>query len=109
MIQPFSTKDKNHIYYESHLRLKLPINFNITSIKDICHTYNFHLSKNLFKKDVYHIWQMITYRGYDISYTEFQSIISNMVEKLKDMNIECDKIEIEECVYDSLSIHEIIG
>ena len=105
-IQPLPTKNENHIYYESHLRLKLPIGFDISHIKELCHKYNFHLSKNLFKKDNVNIWQMITYRGYDISYNEFNHIINNMVEKLKDINIKCDKIEIEECVYDSLSLHD---
>ena len=49
---------------------------------------------------------MITYRGYDISYLDFNNIIDNMVDSLSKLEINCDKIEIEECIYDSLTIHD---
>ena len=34
-IKPESLKNNNYIYYESHLRLKLPIGYNISEIKEL--------------------------------------------------------------------------
>jgi len=100
-IQPETEINKEHIYYETHLRLKLPIGFDYTLIYKLCDNFNFHLSKNLFKKDENYIWQMITYRDYSKNYNNFENIINNMSNQLEALNIFCDKIEIEECVYDS--------
>ena len=34
-IKPESLRNNNYIYYESHLRLKLPIGYNISEIKEL--------------------------------------------------------------------------
>jgi hypothetical protein len=101
-IQPELQKNEEHIYYESHIRLKLPKNFEYQPLIELCTETNFHLSKNLFKKDDNYIWQMITYRDYEsLTGGEFALKIYLMEKKLQTLNIFYDKIEIEECVYDS--------
>jgi len=98
---PEETKDNDFIYYESHLRLKLEKNFNRSTLIELCKNNNFHLSKNLFKRDENYDYQMITYRDYEIDLTSFKEKINHMVKLLDEKNINHDKIEIEECIYDS--------
>ena len=108
-IQPEEEKNYEHIYYESHLRLKLPKDFEYNTLYELCKEHNFHLSKNLFKKDENYIWQMITYRstvaqlypdGKD-TLDCFMWCIEIMKAELKSIGIFYDKVEIEECVYDT--------
>jgi len=100
-IKPDNIKNENFIYYESHIRLKLNKFFDKTSLKEKCLKDNFHLSKNLFKKDIDFDYQMITYRNYFQTFNEFNSIIDNMKSYLTENKIEYDKIEIEECILDT--------
>lgn len=100
-IRPLEVKHNNFIYYESHLRLKLDKDFDYTNLKLLCKELNFHLSKNLFKKAEDFSYQMITYRSYTDSLTQFIKIIDVMKKKLTDLSINFDKIEIEECIFDS--------
>lgn len=100
-IRPLSIKHKNHIYYESHLRLKLSKEFNRNVLIDLCKNHNFHLSKNLFKKTIDFNYQMITYRNYNISFDGFNQVIDKMKSELNNLNIAFDKVEIEECIVDS--------
>jgi hypothetical protein len=44
---------------------------------------------------------MITYREYNTTLPKFVEIINAMSTKLKELDINCDKVEIEECIYDS--------
>lgn len=99
--KPESTKDENFSYYESHIRLKLPKDFNYDELKKECLIQNFHLSKNLFKKDEDFNYQMITYRMNKGCLTKFNLVINKMTKRLNDMGINYDKIEIEECIYDT--------
>ena len=98
---PDEIKDIDFIYYESHLRLKLEKNFDRSILVEVCKQNNFHLSKNLFKRDENFDYQMITYRDYDIDLNSFKEKINHMVKLLDEKNIIHDKIEIEECIYDS--------
>jgi hypothetical protein len=100
-IQPENIIHTKHIYYETHLRLKLPINFNYQHLQNLCEDLNFHLSKNLFKKSSDFIWQMITYRDYNTDLESFKSHIETTIQSLKTLDIIYDKIEIEECIHDS--------
>ena len=100
-IRPQVMKDPNHIYYESHLRLKLNRDFDRSILYDLCKQLDFHLSKNLFKKDTEFDYQMITYRKYNMSFDNFIMGIEKMKQKLIEINVIFDKVEIEECVYDS--------
>lgn len=99
-IQPEEEKHVEHIYYESHLRLKLPKDFEYNILYELCEEHNFHLSKNLFKKDENFIWQMITYRSKD-TFDWFIWCIEIMKSNLKMAKIIFDKIEIEECIFDT--------
>ena len=99
-ILPVSKKNIDHIYYESHLRLVLPKDYNLEIIRNLCKSNNFHCSKNLFKTDKDNIYQMITYRGYETKLPSFQKKIWNMISKLQDLKINFDKVEFEECIYD---------
>ena len=98
---PDVNKSDSHVYYESHLRLKLKKGYDRAPLKHICKYMNFHISRNLFKKNEEFDWLMITYREYNIELSKFNSIIDTMKGILDNMNIEYDKIEIEECVFDS--------
>jgi len=100
-IRPLPIKNDNHIYYESHFRLKLSKEFDRNILKVLCKNHNFHLSKNLFKKAVDFDYQMITFRHYNLSFDGFNTVINNMKEELMKLKIPFDKVEIEECVYDS--------
>jgi hypothetical protein len=100
-IQPEETKHLDHIYYESHLRLKLPNGFDFTAYKSFIKDCGFHLSKNIFKKDVTHHYQMMTYRSNAMDYASFLIVIRAMQKSLDELGIVYDKVEIEECIYDT--------
>lgn len=98
---PSEIKDDDFIYYESHLRLKLEKGFNRSILIKLCKENNFHLSKNIFKRGEEFDYQMITYRDHDIELVPFKEKINQMVKILDSFDIVHDKIEIEECIYDS--------
>lgn len=100
-IKPELQKNAKFIYYESHLRLKLVKNKNYTELFNYCKQTSFHVSKNLFKKDAIFDYQMITYRDYNSSFEDFNKSIQIMIDYLSKNSIIYDKVEIEECVYDS--------
>ena len=106
-IQPGTEEHTAHLYYESHLRLKLEKNsFNevwLQILKDkIRHqTSDWHFSKNLFKKDESYVYQMITYRSYTDNNEQFMDKVKQMLAVLNSIQIRSDKLEIEECIYDS--------
>lgn len=101
-IFPEDTKHPDHIYYESHIRLKLKPGFDRTPIEDLCDMFGFHMSKNLFKKDDNFVYQMITYRSNGKKpIQQFDDVIDAMVWHLSSKKIEFDKVEIEECIFDT--------
>lgn len=100
-IQPLAKKNKDHLYYESHLRLVLPKNYDLNIVQKLCKDNDFHCSKNLFKTDNDNIYQMITYRGYNIKLQIFQKKIWKIISELQNLKINFDKVEIEECIYDT--------
>lgn len=101
-IQPeFQNKHRDFVYYETHFRLKLPKEFNRTVLIELCRLHKFHLSKNLFKKSDTFDYQMITFRDNSINYAGFISGIEKMKTDLNSLNIEYDKVEIEECIFDT--------
>ncbi|HEX5186505.1 MAG TPA: hypothetical protein VFV86_06405 [Nitrososphaeraceae archaeon] len=99
--KPEKLKDPHFIYYETHFRLKLDKNFDRSNLVSLCKKHNFHLSRNLFKKDETFNYQMITYRSYKDSLRKFKAVINKMKKQLIELNIDFDKIEIEECIFDS--------
>jgi hypothetical protein len=99
--QPEDNQDPRFIYYESHIRLKLPKDYDKSFIKDLCQAKSFHMSRNLFKKDLNWDYQMITFRTYDMPLNGFKMVIDDMAQTLDGLGINFDKIEIEECIYDS--------
>lgn len=101
-IFPEHEKHPDHIYYESHIRLKLPHDFDRKPIEELCEMFNFHMSKNLFKKDTNFVYQMITFRSNGkMPIMEFDDIIDAMTWHLTSKKIDFDKVEIEECIFDS--------
>jgi hypothetical protein len=98
---PNSKPDSSFIYYESHLRLKLPKNFNRDRLNMICKKAKLHLSKNLFKRDANYDYQMITYRTSNPDYKVFVDIIELIKLSFDANDIPYDKVEIEECIFDS--------
>jgi len=100
-IRPEKVKHKDFKYYESHIRLTLPKDFDKTQLINLCAKNKFHLSRNLFKSDDVYDYQMITYKDKFLSLVEFNRIIDNMKAELQRLNISFDKIEIEECIEDS--------
>lgn len=105
--KPEQEINPNFIYFETHLRLKLNKNANYDHIFSICKERKFHVSRNLFKKDSEYNYQMITYRQYEPNIHSFNLVVDSMKTYLDKNNIVYDKVEIEECIYDSnVSIDE---
>jgi hypothetical protein len=99
--KPESIKDVNFKYYETHFRLKLQKGFNYDIIREECKKQNFHLSKNIFKEDIDFIHQMITYRTKNGTLNQFNMVVNKMKDTLNNFNIEFDKVEVEECIFDT--------
>lgn len=101
-MEPGDIKHPDHIYYESHLRLKLPLDYKLSDeTREFFKLSGFHLSKNVFKRSDTHYYQMITYRTNLMDVYSFRIVINIMKNTLADLGIECDKIEIEECIFDT--------
>lgn len=98
---PNEIKSDTFSYYETHFRLKLKKDYDITRLQYVCKYMNFHISRNLFKQNDEFNWIMITYRNSDMILSMFKSTVETMKGTLDNLNIEYDKIEIEECVFDS--------
>lgn len=98
---PEKLKDADFIYYETHLRLRLKNDFDRNILLNLCKRLNFHLSRNLLKKTEEYYYQMITYRNSDISLPEFKDIITEAKNELEYLGLEYDKVEIEECIFDT--------
>jgi len=99
--QPLDTIDTEHIYYESHIRLKLPLNFPEDVLKPLCLKYKLHKSRNIFKVDEKFKYRMLTYRDYGKDLLNFKNHIDIVKNNLNVMGILYDKIEVEECIFDS--------
>lgn len=99
--KPENIKDINFIYYESHLRLKLPLDFDLSKLNIFCSNFNLHKSKNLFKKESEIKYQMLTYRDFSINLDKFLLHIDNICLNLKRNDIIFDKVEVEECILDT--------
>lgn len=100
-IEPFNKKFDSFVYYESHIRLVLDKQFDDTPVRRLCRKLNFHMSKNLLKSTDEADYQMITYRKSTGNLSAFKKHITAMIANLNVMDISYDKIEIEECIYDS--------
>lgn len=98
---PEMEKDENFIYYETHMRLKVHKGFDRSELVDLCKAKEFHLSKNLFKRNDEFDYQMITYRDMEATLFEFKDRIVDMKTALDNLKIEYDKLEIEECIHDT--------
>lgn len=99
-IMPEANRNKDFLYFESHLRLKLPIGFDKSAIKKLCLERNFNMSRNVFKTSDDSEFQMLTLRS-EVDLKTFRKEVEDMRNTLDAMGIVCDKVEIEECVYDS--------
>jgi hypothetical protein len=88
------------VYFESHIRLKLPLDYDIEELELRLMGYDVHISKNLFKKDTEYKYQMITHRSTE-KLSFFKSYVTCITDRLDSLGITYDKIEIEECIYDS--------
>lgn len=101
-IQPDPQININHVYYESHIRLRLPKHFGkIEKLKEFCLSAGWHWSKNLFKKSEQFDYQMMTFRYHSKNLDEFSNRISRMKDKLTEDGVDYDKVEIEECILDT--------
>jgi hypothetical protein len=98
-IQPKPIKNESFIYYETHMRVVVHNTNEIESLKTIAKKHKFHVSRNLFKKFDTFSYIMITYRSTD----ELNSFLENivMMKSELDKSFKYDKIEIEECIFDT--------
>lgn len=100
---PSEVKDNEHIYFESHLRVSFDDKEqNKILLSQILKKHNVHLSRNMFKKHKDKCFYMCTLRNKNTNITSFR----NQIEKVKNeisLNklFEIDKIEVEECIFDS--------
>lgn len=100
-IYPANKKHGFHLYYESHIRLNLPKNYERTNLNIACKKYDFHVSRNLLKADADTDYLMITFRAHDTEFLNFEVHVGYMKLALIGLGIKFDKVEIEECVFDS--------
>lgn len=94
-------KHETSLYYESHLRLKIPQGYDLNPFREKIKNDKWHFSKNLFKQDDDYYYQMLTYRDNRVDLGPFEHNVSLMKLILDLDGIVYDKIEIEECIYDS--------
>lgn len=100
---PNDIKDKQHIYFESHLRVSFDDKEeNKSLLSQILNKHNVHLSRNMFKKHKDKCFYMCTLRNKNTNIISFR----NEIEKVKNVIsinklFEIDKIEVEECIFDS--------
>lgn len=102
-IQPNpAEKHRQHIYYETHFRLKLYKGYDRDLLIKTAKVElpNCYFSKNLLKKGDSFDYQMVTYRSNE-DYQKFFEEVEHIRSFLRFGNIEFDKVEIEECIYDS--------
>lgn len=99
--KPESIKDINFKYYETHFRLTLPKGYDRTALIALCYEYNFRLSRNLFKVSDEFDYQMITHRTKTGGLSQFNLLVNKMKTELNNLGIVFDKIEIEECIFDT--------
>lgn len=105
-IQPEETKHKDFLYYETHFRIKVPKNPDpvaMSLLNSKCKTFNWYLSKNLLKRsNIEFNYLILTRRTYGMSLDVFKAVdVEGMKTTLNNLEIEFDKVEIEECIYDS--------
>ena len=93
-------KSDDHLYYEGHIRMILPIWFKRQTIQGYCDDLKFRFSRNALKKEGATYEQYITYRGYGDTPTEFQLVMLHMQNVLKQHGIKYDKVHLEECIHD---------
>ncbi len=99
--KPEERQDSDFIYYETHFRLRLPLGYDVTKLDQICNSFGLHRSKNLFKKSETCKFLMLTYRTTEMTLQEFNEYIDTVKFGLILSGLIYDKVEIEECIYDS--------
>jgi len=106
-IMPQITKHPDHLYYESHIRFKIPkekqgyVTEKLALIERLCQRKNLHKSRNLFKVDNEFIYQMATYRSYTDTIWQFGTHIEDVKDYAGHVGLWYDKVELEECIYDT--------
>jgi len=106
-IMPQIVKHPNHLYYESHIRFKIPkerqgyVTEKLALIERLCQRMGLHKSRNLFKVDDEFIYQMATYRTYTDTIWQFGSHIEDVKDYVVHVGLWYDKVELEECIYDT--------
>ena len=107
-IMPSIVQHKDHIYYESHVRIKIPnvsqdrIDYHHELIDVICLSRDLQKSKNLFKVDKNFLYQMVTFRTHEMDIWDFGKHMKKVRQDIENNGfLNFDKIELEECIYDS--------
>jgi hypothetical protein len=100
---PDLTKDNQHIYFESHLRVNFEDNIqNKNLLSEILKKHKVHLSRNMFKKEKDKCFFMCTLRNKNTNIVSFRNDIDNVKNEILLHNVfNIDKIEVEECIFDS--------
>ena len=103
-IEPRISQHKDFIYYEAHLRIKIPKDRLLEDqekIDRLCNDWrNFHKSRNLFKIDEEYAYQMVTYRT-DGGFWDFGKHVNDTKSLMEYYGLWVDKCEFEECIYDT--------
>lgn len=99
-LESICTNPIKHIYYETHIQT-IVTNNDISKLLDLQKNHNIHISRNRFKVfDNSTSIQMITLRNYG-KLKEFESLVSLLLDELKELNIQTKKIELESVIIDS--------
>lgn len=93
-------------YFECHFNILTNI-ARLNTLRQISKQLNCHLSKNVFKKiNELEFFQMMTFRSYVASATEFQYNVNNITSILQKNEFQLEKFNIEFAIYDSNVSHD---
>jgi len=100
-VEEFPVPGNEYKYLETHIRIKTNKEKE-TLLDSISKKYNFHKSRNVFKKiNESEFYMMCTYRVKDSNLSAFKNKISDFTTAVSNLGFEYDKLELEGCVMDT--------
>ena len=108
---PSEHNGKRHFmgsHFEAHLGVVINYPEDAENLKELCHRFEMHLSKNIFKRrpDGSYI-QMATYRSYDKVKEDFELLVNEISNVLFSKHLVLEKLpKIEFAIFDSNIHHD---
>jgi hypothetical protein len=100
-VEEFPVPGNEYKYLETHVRIKTNKEKEIF-LDSISNKYNFHKSRNIFKKiNESEFYMMCTYRVKESNLSAFKNKISDFTNALSNLGFYYDKLELEGCLMDT--------